>query len=308
MTTSSQPRPDFHGETDPGLVRTANEDQFLIAELSQSMVVHETTLAIEEETRLRGGHPGFLFLVADGLSARPAGERASRLAVQGVLRSVLGAMPDFHRLEDREADFEKELRWVLERCRLAVAADARENPSREGMATRLTMAYVLWPRLYVVHVGDARAYLYHAGRLEQITTDHTVQVPPPAPRAETARAQKILSNVIGGEAPLVRSDVYKATLKDGDLLLLATDGLHRELPDTGIAEILGNSRNARDACRSLIESAKRAGGHDNVTVIVARWKGPASADDQKVAKAEVEGEKVAGAGRSTTQSVVGDPS
>jgi protein phosphatase len=292
MSPSGALRPDFHGESDPGLVRPANEDQFLIAELSQSMVVHGTTLAIEEETSLRGGRPGFLFLVADGMGGAPAGERASLLAVQGVVRSVLAAMPDFHRLEDREEDFEKELQSLLEKCQLAVAADVRENPSREGMGTTLTMAYVLWPRLYVVHVGDARAYLHHGGRLEQITTDHTVQ--PPAPNVEGARAQKVLWNVIGGEHPEVWPDVYKATLEPGDLLLLATDGLHREVPDPSIAKILRSSRDARDACRSLVEAATRAGGHDNVTVVVARWEPPGSAASKATARAELRVEKEEG--------------
>ncbi len=294
MSPTGPLRPDFHGESDPGLVRPANEDQFLIAELSQSMVVHGTTLAIEEETSLRGGRPGFLFLVADGQVGAPAGERASLLAVQGVVRSVLAAMPDFHRLEDREEDFEKELRSVLEKCQLAVAADVRENPSREGMATTLTMAYVLWPRLYVVHVGDARAYLHHAGRLEQITTDHTLQ--PPPPNVEGARARKVLWNVIGGETPEVWPDVYKATLEPGDLLLLATDGLHREIPDPAIMEILRGSRDAHDACRSLVEAAKRAGGRDNVTVVVARWQSPGSAAPRATARAEVQSGRESEAG------------
>src|SRR5579859_5509242 len=72
-------RPEFHGLSAQGHVRTSNEDQFLIAELGKTMLVHQTSLPIEDRTRLSGRRPGYLFLVADGLGAGPAGERASSL-------------------------------------------------------------------------------------------------------------------------------------------------------------------------------------------------------------------------------------
>ncbi|HLY07792.1 MAG TPA: protein phosphatase 2C domain-containing protein [Planctomycetota bacterium] len=282
---SFSPRPDCFGRTDPGLVRETNEDQFLVAELTKSMLVHETSLDLDESTRLSGGRPGFLFLVADGLGGRPAGEQASRLAVEGVLRSVLGTLPWFTRPDDRPDDLVEDLEHVLEQGQRCIEADAQENPSREGMATTLTMAYVRWPRLTVVHVGDSRAYLHRSGRLEQLTTDHTFEQPMrDSGSGSEAVKKKVLWNVIGGKGTEVSPDVIQVTLEPGDELLLATDGLSEELPQDQIARILDAASDARDACRRLLHEATSAGGGDNITVVDARWpelrpeERPAAAD------------------------------
>jgi serine/threonine protein phosphatase PrpC len=267
---TSPPKLDCYGTSDAGKVRKANEDQFLIAELSKSMLIHLTSLPMEDSTRLVGRRPGYLFLVADGLGAGPAGERASRLAVDSAIRTLLGTMPWFYRLGDHEGDLEDELKRVLEQCQTQIDADVAENPSRSGMGTTLTMAYVIWPRLYVVHVGDARCYLFRNGRLQQLTKDHTVIAPSPG-AGEESPVRKVLWNVVGGETEEVWPDVYKATLQEGDTLLLATDGLTREVPDSGISEILSGTPSAVAACTELVEAANQAGGRDNITVVVARF-------------------------------------
>jgi len=285
---SSPPKPDCSGTSDVGKVRKSNEDQFLIAELSKSMLIHLTSLPIEESTRLVGRRPGYLFLVADGLGAAPAGGLASRLAVDSAIRTLLGTMPWFYRLGDHEGDLEDELKKVLEQCQTQIDADVAENPSRSGMGTTMTMAYVIWPRLYVVHVGDARCYLLRDARLQQLTEDHTVSAPLPG-AGEDSPVRKVLWNVVGGETPEVWPDVYKATLEDGDTLLLATDGLTRELPDAGISEILQGAPSAEAACAGLVEAANSAGGRDNITVVVARFrrKEPTEAPPREVAAAAV---------------------
>jgi serine/threonine protein phosphatase PrpC len=267
---TSPPKLDCHGTSDVGKVRKANEDQFLIAELSKSMLIHLTSLPMEDSTRLVGRRPGYLFLVADGLGAGPAGERASRLAVDSAIRTLLGTMPWFYRLGDHEGDLEDELRKILEQCQTQIDADVAENPSRSGMGTTMTMAYVIWPRLYVVHVGDARCYLFRNGRLQQLTKDHTVNAPLPG-AGEESPVRRVLWNVVGGQTPEVWPDVSKATLQEGDSLLLATDGLTREVPDAGISEILSGAASAAAACTELVEAANQAGGRDNITVVVARF-------------------------------------
>jgi len=271
VTVDPSRAPDFDGATDAGRVRTTNQDQFLIAELSKTLVVHQTSHEIADSTRLTGRRPGYLFVVADGLGGAPEGARASRLAVDQVLRSLLGTMPWFFRLGDHEEDFEGELRGLFEKCQRQIAADARENPSREGMGTTLTIAYVLWPRLYVVHVGDARGYLFRAGRLEQITEDHTVQTPTATRPGEAPRVRKVLWNVLGGSSDEVWPDVYRESLEAGDVLLLATDGLALEVPDQRIASILDAAPSAREATAALLRAANDAGGRDNVTAVVARF-------------------------------------
>lgn len=261
----------FFGVTDIGRVRKTNEDQYLIAELSRSMLVHQSSLAMEDSTTLSGSLPGYLFLVADGLGGAPAGEEASRLAIDSVIRTVLGTMPWFFRLGDHEEDLEEELKKVFLRCQAKIEADAIENPSRAGMGTTLTMAYVTWPRLYVVHVGDTRAYLLRGARLDQITEDHTVAQARPSGATATSPYRLVLWNVLGGSTSEVHPSVYKLTLEDGDVLLLTTDGLVRHVPDDRIAEILGKSPSARLAATDLVASANDAGGRDNTTVVVVRF-------------------------------------
>ncbi|HLY73888.1 MAG TPA: SpoIIE family protein phosphatase, partial [Planctomycetota bacterium] len=186
--------------------------------------------------------------------------------------SVLGTMPWFYRLEDREDDLADELKKVMETCQLKIEADALENPSRTGMATTLTMAYVLWPHLYVVHVGDARCYLLRNSTLEQITSDHTTMIAPADQTSpEKPLPRTVLWNVIGGKQHEIWPDVHKLSLEPGDTLLLATDGLVREVPDDKISEILLETRTAEEGCRSLVDAANQAGGRDNITVIVIRF-------------------------------------
>lgn len=275
---------DCHGLTDLGRRRRVNQDQFLVADLSRSLLVRQSTLPYEDSTLLTAERRTHLLLVADGLGGGPAGDRASSLAVRTVVRYVLDVMPWFHQLEHREDDLEAELTRALQRCQASVEAEVAENPAERGMATTLTMAYVVWPRLYVVHVGDSRCYLFRDGRLARITRDHTVG----RRLAEEFGLEggdwlewgSVMWNVIGGTSKELRPEVYKARLRPGDTLLLCTDGLTREVPDDAIAGLLDSRGPARDVCRKLVERANEAGGHDNITVVVARFRSPEPAPPQ----------------------------
>ena len=165
---------DCYGLTDAGKVRAANEDQFLIASLHRSLLIHQTSLSDDDHTRLFGSTEGTLLVVADGMGGHAAGKQASAIAVQALEHYVLNAMPWFFRLEqNRESDFQEEMKAALEACQRSIENAAATTPQRRGMGTTLTMAYVLWPRLYVVHVGDSRCYLFRDGRCQQLTDDHS---------------------------------------------------------------------------------------------------------------------------------------
>ena len=149
---------DCFGLTDVGKVRDVNEDQFLIADLNKSMLVHQTSLSHDDHTRLFGGSQGQLLLVADGMGGHAAGKQASTLAVQTLSHYVLNAMRWLFQLDEpNEADLEDEFK-TGQACQRRLEAEADAMPEKHGMGTTLTMAYVLWPRLYVVHVGDSRCY------------------------------------------------------------------------------------------------------------------------------------------------------
>jgi protein phosphatase len=179
--------------------------------------------------------------------------------------------------EEGEDDFVDELKDALEKCQQSIMAESEMAPERSGMGTTLTMAYVVWPRLYIVHAGDSRCYLYRNSKLRQMTRDHTVAQKfveagmLTEEEAEESRWINILWNCVGG-ADEVRPEVYRVDLTVGDCLLLCSDGLTKELADEQIAGWLADRKGAETACQQLIEAANQAGGSDNITVVVARFQ------------------------------------
>lgn len=281
---------DCHGLTDVGCVRDANEDQFLIAELGKSMLVRQTTLALDHERQLLGGTQGYLFLVADGIGGYAAGGRASSIATGAVAHYVLNTMPWFFRLDEKyENDLREELKSAVEQCETMIRADAEGRLDRQGMSTTLTMSYVLWPRLYLVHVGDSRGYLLRKNEFRRLTRDHTVaQELMEAGAIDSARAGSsrwghVLLNAIGGRSSELNPEVYKVNLETGDTLLLCTDGLTRHLVDADVASILKEDQSAEAACLDLVEASNRAGGSDNITVVVVKFVGGAPAPQASAA-------------------------
>lgn len=286
---------DCHGQTDVGRQRELNEDQFLIADLNKSLRVHQTSLQIDDESRIFGGSHGKLLLVADGMGGHAAGDRASMLAIDATTTYVLNTLSWYYRLDDdNEDDFAEELRGALLHCQSMLVRDAEAAPQRRGMGTTLTMAFVVWPRLYVVHAGDSRCYVYRKPSLAQITRDHTIAEElvaageMSAEEAEDSALSHTLWNAIGGEGDELRPDVYKAALQVGDCILLCSDGLTGQLSDEEIRRELDRRQSAQETCRRLVAAANDAGGDDNITVVVARFE-DALDNDRLAAEAEIPG-------------------
>lgn len=276
---------DSYGITDVGQVRESNEDQFLIADLDKSILLRQTSLPPDDHTRLFGGPQGHLFLVADGIGGTPGGGTASRLAVETLTRYVLTTLPWFFRLrEDEEHDLGDELRAALEVCQRNIREAQVADPGRGRMGTTLTLAYVLWPRMYVVHAGDCRAYLFRNDTPHQITRDHTMaqklveagQLSPEL--AEGSRWSHVIYNCIGGGRDDLNPDVYKVTLRVGDTLLICSDGVTKVVPEDRIAAAVRDGAGAAAAAKRLVEEANAAGGPDNITAVVARFREADPAD------------------------------
>jgi serine/threonine protein phosphatase PrpC len=157
----------------------------------------------------------------------------------------------------------------------------------------MTMAYVVWPRAFVVHAGDSRCYLLRDKRLEQVTVDHTLAQMLAADgrlsrdEAKTSPMSHVLWNVIGGRSSDLTVDVYKLTLMVGDNLLLCTDGLFNMASDEQVQRILCSATTSEDACRTLVELANENGGKDNVTVIVSRFLSTQPEQPRAFVEAEV---------------------
>src|SRR5688500_10396607 len=135
-----------YGLTDMGCKRSANQDHFLIADLNKSLKVQSTSLNLDDESRIYGGSPGKLLVVADGMGGEAAGERASTIAVDQLATYVLNSLSWCFRLEqDSEQDFQDHLEEALQSCQNSIHTAVSDNPEMKGMGTTLTMAYIVWP-------------------------------------------------------------------------------------------------------------------------------------------------------------------
>jgi protein phosphatase len=269
---------EYAGRTDVGRVRKNNEDQFLIADLTKQLRVVQTSLSGAPLGGFSASPVGHLLVVADGMGGVAGGEVASGLAIETISWYVARTMPWFFRYQDgREKELESELLRAVEVCQHTVAEAAAGSKYRR-MGTTLTMAYVLWPRVYVVHAGDSRCYLHREPRLARMTKDHTVAQRAVDEGLMTEEQAKdsvygnTLWNCIGGGSGGVNPDLFHATLQPGDELLLCTDGLTRKLADRDIHDGLLRSGSPDDAAEALVGAANAAGGEDNITVVLARFR------------------------------------
>ncbi|MCU0714122.1 MAG: protein phosphatase 2C domain-containing protein [Pirellula sp.] len=264
------------GLTHCGSVRDENQDQYVIAEMSRTMVVKSSGLAMSDGTRLLGDSFATIFLVADGMGGHVGGREASRSAIEYFLASILNKLTWVESVtQDNEVAFRKVLEDTLSEAHRELQSFAEKKPELKDMGTTLTMAYVTWPQLYIVHAGDTRCYLYRDRELKLITRDHTVaqqmmmsgRLKPN--EGERSPWSNVLVNALGAGAPEVVPDLYCVTLNPDDRLLLCSDGLNKHVSDERIAVSLSQRNVPEETTGALVKMALEGGGSDNVTVLVA---------------------------------------
>lgn len=272
---------DFFGITDRGKVRKDNQDHFLVATLHKTMRVRVTSLPNPELLEMPSQRIASVGMVCDGVGGHAGGEAASRSAVEAVSSYVTNAMECFlDQGHSGDSDiFLEALRRAARNAHELIAEKARESGDRKGMATTLTLLLAVWPHLYLLQVGDSRAYRFRNGSLEQLTRDQTmaqellasgVLTPEQAARSPYS---SVLSSSLGGAT--WSPEVTHTDLRHGDVCLLCTDGLTRHVSDEQITRRLLNLVTSEQAARALLEDALDAGGTDNVTVLVLRNTLPA---------------------------------
>lgn len=290
-----------YGRTDIGRKRQTNQDQFLIAQLNKSMLVSSTSLPLDTQSRLFGGEQGQLLLVADGMGGHAGGEKASALAVEHLIGRLLNSVHWFFQVDfDCEEDFIEALKSLLQDAHARILAESAEHSEHEGMGTTLTMAHLVWPRMYVVHAGDSRCYLIRDGEADQLTTDHTlarqmVEAGGLKPEEEaTSKWSNVLWNVLGGhgDGKLI-AEVRRTNLQDGDTIVLCSDGLHRYVDAEMLAKIVTDLKDPRTICDHLIDLANEAGGEDNVTVVVSQPQSKKANPFEEMAEASLAADAVA---------------
>lgn len=228
------------GVSDPGCVRTNNEDYFLLLPSAG------------------------LYVVADGMGGAQAGEHASRLAVE-TLRDTIQAVPPPSSPDDLLDAFAKANQRVMK--------EADADLSMEGMGTTLVAAVENDGDLFIASVGDSRAYLFENGKLQVITEDQT-WVNEVGRRLgldeETLKIhpmRHVLTMAIGVSGQL-RVNHYLIHPAPGAQILLCSDGLHGVAPDERISEVLAADGSLEAKCRKLIELAREMGGPDNITAVI----------------------------------------
>lgn len=264
---------DLFGLTHQGLVRSENQDHFLIGMLHRELAVHGTSLPLSQ-LMLRGERFATFGIVADGVGGGAGGAAASQRAVETITAYVQSTLRCFNvAVPDHEPAFVEALRSAALEAHKAVHA-MRGADEDSGPATTLTMAIGVWPRAYVLQVGDSRCYVYGEGTLRRLTRDQTVAQdlvdsgmlnPEQAARSPY---QNVLSSAIGGRtaAPVVTA----LNQRRENVLLLCSDGLTKHVSDAELGACLGAIRSAEQACRDLLQLALQRGGTDNITIIVGR--------------------------------------
>ena len=246
------------GHTDIGRHREWNEDSYLCLSLSPP--------------GSNGVRPLQLLAAADGIGGQAGGEKASALAVEtleAVVRDRVaksGPAPDFKMI------LEEAYQIANARIFSAAATDA----ALTGMGTTLVSAIALGDLALVANVGDSRAYLVREGVLSQLTRDHSWAAEQRRTNAlsEEEIRRSPFKNMITrslGYYEKVEADALDVPLREGDPLLLCTDGLHGALTEKQIRKALKRRKTPEWVCEKLIHLANDQGGRDNITVVLARF-------------------------------------
>jgi serine/threonine protein phosphatase PrpC len=244
---------DTAGFTDPGRKRRRNEDSFVI-------------------------DPP-LFAVADGMGGAQAGEVASRLAA--------AAFREFHGADD--LDPEERLAAIIQEANRRIYERAAGDAQVSGMGTTITAALVVADALVIGHVGDSRAYRLRDGKFEQLTDDHSLvadlvrsgRITPEEADAHPQRS--VITRALGTDQE-VDVDTFTVPAESDDLFLICSDGLTTMVEDEEIRDLVMRAHDLEQAGKGLVKAANKAGGEDNITVVLFRVSGgPDELEDTVVA-------------------------
>ncbi|MEO6030820.1 MAG: Stp1/IreP family PP2C-type Ser/Thr phosphatase [Burkholderiaceae bacterium] len=248
---------EFHSATDTGRARNNNED----------------SVAVDE--------PSALIVLADGMGGYNAGEVASGMATS-FIKTELGRWLAEASETATDTDVRRAMDICVDNANRAIFNAANSNPQYAGMGTTLVLGVFRDARLLMGHVGDSRAYRLRANRLLQITHDHSLlqeQIDSGLITAEQAAfsANKNLVTRAVGVEDTVLLETHLHEVLPGDTYLLCSDGLSDMLDDESMTQLLLSGESLAETAAALVDAANDAGGKDNISVVLARARGPASA-------------------------------
>lgn len=238
-------------------------------------LVHYTAAAASDKGRKRPSNQDAaaysiehgVYVLCDGMGGAAAGEVASSIAVEEMMRRLTQRDPDVPLPQAAEA--------AVYAANQAVFELSQQQRRLRGMGTTLVALVADEHRAWVLNIGDSRCYLLRGRHLQQVTRDHSL-VDEEVSRGRMSPAEALHSpyrNVITralGTHWSVEPDIFEVETELGDLFLLCSDGLTREIDDQLIESILGLDLSLGELCDRLVKAANKAGGHDNITCLLAR--------------------------------------
>jgi protein phosphatase len=260
--------------THPGKVRKNNEDAFLLSALDG-----EEPIINGPARSLKVGDPGLLVAVADGMGGAAAGEVASREGLAAVALFLFGHWGRLAPAKAREVDLLRALETAVAQASDAVLRYSDDDRTARGMGSTLTAAVIWNGCAYLAQIGDSRAYLLRQGALHQVTEDQTLvndlvaQGSLTREQARTHPQRNMITQALGSPQPL-RVALSRVSLRRGDRLLCCSDGLHGEVADARLLEVMSQGLSPRRSLEVLVEDALVHGGRDNITGILLALNDP----------------------------------
>ncbi len=234
---------------------------FSMTDIGRKRKINQDCLFVSENPI--GNLPN-VFIVADGMGGHNAGDYASKVTVETMVEKIAGSF---------EKNPVRILEKAIEAANSLIYQKANENPELEGMGTTVVAATCLGQFLQVANVGDSRLYVVSGREITQITRDHSL-VEEMVRMGGIARAEarnhpdkNIITRAVG-VVDTVDVDFFTVELKEGDFVLLCSDGLTNMIEDEEICSILGGKGSIEEKARELVKAANQNGGRDNITVVV----------------------------------------
>ncbi len=269
---------ELHAKSDVGRVRRGNEDNFLVLELSnqQTWTGTDGAAAPTGLNKFKLGTKGLVLVVSDGMGGALAGDVASRMAVDSVRDMILG--DNSGEGCDDDAPLVECLKNATVYANLAIHHKSQEDSRCAGMGATFTGAAIHGDLLDLVQVGDSRGYVIRKDQIRLATKDQSLvqqlvdvgQIS--EAEAETHMFRNVILQALGAQGDITPV-TGRIRLRNGDTLLLCSDGLSGKLRSEDIQNIISSNEDLSKACDELIAEANNRGGEDNITVILARFSG-----------------------------------
>jgi protein phosphatase len=270
---------ELYAKSDVGRVRRGNEDNFLVLDLTteQTWTGSDGATPPEKLTRFDLGQKGLVLVVSDGMGGALAGDVASRMAVDSVREMLIGTGGEDPC--DPNVDLVECLKNATVYANLAIHLRSQEDSRCAGMGATFTGAAVKGNSLDLVQVGDSRGYVIRRDQIRLATKDQSLvqqlvdvgQIS--ESEAETHMFRNVILQALGAQSEITPV-TGKIRLRQGDAVLLCSDGLSGKLRADDIQSIVSRSNgDLVRACDALIDEANNRGGEDNITVVLARFFG-----------------------------------